>query len=125
MGRKLQPGVDKISEAWVKKEVKLLLAPYKNLYYWMPQASMFGESGQHDFSICQGGLLWTIETKAGKNKPTENQIRFADDIHKAGGISLLINEYHLNLIVPVAYYINTQGKLPMHLGHDFTVFRKK
>ena len=112
-------------EAGVKKEVKRILKSYKpSLHWWMPSASMYGVSGQHDFIICQHGLLWTIETKYGRNVPTDNQISFAEDIRQAGGLSLCINETNLNEVSRVASYINDHISFPSVWGHDFTQWRK-
>lgn len=122
MGRKKQPGVDKIDEDWVKKEVKLILAKWPNLFYDMPGATMYGASGRHDFLICQEGLFWTIETKAGNNPPTDNQIDYARDVARAGGMSLCINEHKLSDVEYAVMYINETGKLPP--GHNFEVYRK-
>lgn len=122
MGRKKRPGVDKISEDWVKAQVKLILGKWPNLFYDMPGATMYGASGRHDFVICQEGKFWTIETKAGKNPPTDNQIDYANDVAKAGGMSLCINEHTLGEVEYVVMYINETGKLPA--GHDFEVYRK-
>lgn len=122
MGRKLIPGVDKIDEDWVKKEVKAILDRFPELMWDMPPAAMYGNAGRHDFIICQRGFYWTIETKAGKRPPTDNQIDFANDVAKAGGISLCINEFKLGEVEYVAMYIQEKGKLPA--GHDFEVYRK-
>jgi hypothetical protein len=123
MGRKLRPGIDKIDEDWVKKEVKAILDPFKPSLKWdMPGATMYGASGRHDFIICQQGLFWTIETKAGKNKPTDNQIDYANDVAKAGGISILVNEWNLEAVAYVAEFVRANGSLPP--GHDFEEYRK-
>lgn len=122
MGRKLVPGVDKIDEDWVKAQVKLTLKRFPDLHYYMPVAGVYGKSGTHDFIICQRGLFWTIETKAGSNKPTDNQIDFANDIAKAGGISLCINEHTVAEVEYVGTFVESHGKLPA--GHNFEVFRK-
>lgn len=130
MGRNLIPGIDKIKEDWVKKEVKRILKEFKErykvseMYWWMPQASMYGESGQHDFSIVLRGLYWSIETKAGKNIPTENQIRFATEISSAGGISLCVNEFNLNEVSDVLSVMQEIRRIPDWMGHDFTKYRK-
>jgi hypothetical protein len=124
MGRPLQPGVDKIPESWVKDKVKDILDHYDELHWDMPPASEFGTAGRHDFTICQNGCFWTIETKAGKNKPTELQINYAVDIAKAGGISLKINELNLDEVRKVCAYIHTMHRIPVHMAHDFTRWRK-
>ena len=125
MGRKLQPGIDKISEGWVKSQIKDILKLYEPELKWdMPPASEFGNAGRHDFTICQNGLFWTIETKAGKNKPTELQINYALDIVAAGGICLCVNEFNLQDVRNVCAYINNMRRLPVHMNHDFTRYRR-
>lgn len=124
MGRGFVPGVDKIPESWVKDKVKDILNQFKSLKWDMPPASEFGNAGRHDFVICQRGLFWTIETKAGSNKPTELQVNYAIDIWEAGGMSLCINELNYSLVLEVTSYIAEHGMLPYHLAHDFTVYRK-
>lgn len=131
MGRKLVPGVDEIDEAWVKKEIKLILEPYEWLHTWMPPAGMWGNNGQHDFLNCQIGLFWTIEAKAGDNGPTAGQIKFAREIQNAGGFCLCVNEFNLRHVKRLADYINKNNSLPqvphMHheLNHDFEAWTPK
>lgn len=124
MGRKLQPGVDKIPESWVKDQVKAILDRYPMLHWDMPPASEFGTAGRHDFTVCQHGCFWTIETKAGKNKPTELQINYAVDITGAGGICLLINEFNIDEVRRVCAYIECMHRLPYHMSHDFLRYRR-
>lgn len=124
MGKKKVPGVDVINESWVKKEIKLILAKSPNIMVDMPAANVFGTIGRHDFVMCHKGLFWSIEAKAGANTPTENQIDYALKVEKAGGISLMINEYNLDEAEAVARYIDDWGLLPAHLAHDFRVWRK-
>lgn len=101
MGRRLIPGVDKISEDWVKKQVKERLDRFA-LKWDMPPATMYGNAGRHDFIICQQGYFWTIETKAGYNKPSSLQIGYADDIIDAGGHCYLINEFNYIRVTEIA-----------------------
>ena len=121
----------KITEEWVKKEVKKILNQYKpRLHWWMPAAGMYGVSGQHDFLICQDGMFWSIETKCGNNIPTDNQITFALAIKKAGGFSLMINEKNIDEVKRIAEYLNRIGTAmewgegETNLGHDFSIWRK-
>lgn len=119
MGRKLRPGIDKIGEDWVKKEVKAILESFDLLMYDMPPAAMYGKTGRHDFIICQRGLFWTIETKAGANTPTPNQIRFAREVADACGMSIWFNEEGIELARKVAQYVDTWNELPTHLASTF------
>jgi hypothetical protein len=123
MGRALQPGVDKIKEEWVKDKVKDILKKYKRIKVDMPPAAMYGSAGRHDFIMCQRGLFWTVETKAGKNGPTDLQISYAEDIQSSGGICLVINEFNYTEVDSVACHIDVYGELPYHLNHDFRNYK--
>lgn len=125
MGRRLQPGIDKIEESWVKAKVKDILKNYKNIKVDMPPAAIYGTAGRHDFIICQRGCFWTIETKSNGNKPTELQISYASDIKSAGGISLVIDEYNFLEVDTVACYIDFMGSLPYHLNHNFREYKPR
>lgn len=114
-----KPGDPRIKEGWVKDKVKKELKKFPNIMVDMPASNMHGKSGRHDFLICQKGLYWTIETKAGRNKPTANQIRFAEETKFAGGISLLVNEFNLKDVTSVARYVDTNEALPYEKATDF------
>ena len=109
----------------VKAEVKKLLKPFHSeLHWWMPGATMYGRAGQHDFMVVQRGLLWTIETKFGDNKPSANQVNFALDVTRAGGLSLCIWEINLWQVQMTADYISSMHCLPYHYAHDFQELEK-
>lgn len=84
-------------EGKVKKRVKEILAQV-GAYYAMPMGTGFGNSGVPDFLICKGGLFYGIECKAGGNKPTALQLKNLDDIRKAGGIALVIDETNVETL---------------------------
>ena len=78
-------------EGRVKAKVKVIL---KELfaYYTMPVTGGFGTSGAPDFLVCLNGRFVGIECKAGKSKPTALQEKNLNDIKRAGGEALVINE---------------------------------
>ena len=78
-------------EAKVKAKVKKVLNDV-GAYYAMPMGTGFGNSGVPDFLVCCNGRFYAIECKANGNKPTALQLKHLDDIRKAGGIALLIDE---------------------------------
>ena len=78
-------------EAKVKKKVKEILKSM-GAYYAMPVATGFASSGVPDFVVCCKGKFYGIECKANGNKPTALQLKHLDDIRKAGGIALVIDE---------------------------------
>jgi len=85
----------KTPEGKVKDAVKKILKEY-NAYYAMPMGTGYGNSGVPDFLVCYNGVFIGIETKAGTNTPTALQIKNLNDINKAGGISLVINETNIH-----------------------------
>lgn len=84
-------------ESKVKKRVKEILAQV-GAYYAMPMGTGFGNSGVPDFLVCKSGLFYGIECKAGGNKPTALQLKNLDDIRKAGGIALVIDETNVETL---------------------------
>lgn len=85
-----------VNEAWVKKEVRKILRLYTGLYYYMPQAGMYGTVGLPDFILCYKGQFIGIETKANGNTPTEIQQACHAQIRKAGGRVMVIDEHNLD-----------------------------
>jgi pantoate kinase len=84
-------------EGKVKKRVKGILTQV-GAYYAMPMGTGFGNSGVPDFLVCKQGLFYGIECKAGGNKPTALQLKNLDDIRKAGGIALVIDETNVETL---------------------------
>ena len=96
-------------EGKVKKKIDAILKPYKasgQLWYTKTAGSMFGTNGVPDYVCCirnnrlteRGGFehrFFTIEAKAGAGKPTALQNAQMDDIERAGGVCLVINETNL------------------------------
>ena len=78
-------------EAKVKARVRRILNDF-GVYYTMPVTGGYGNSGVPDFIACFKGRFYGIECKAGGNKPTALQLKNLDDIRKAGGIALVIDE---------------------------------
>lgn len=82
------------NEADVKKHVKEILKS-SDIWYFMPQAGKFGTIGIPDFICCKKGRFIGIETKYGHNKPTDIQFARMEEIHKAGGCTMVVNETNL------------------------------
>lgn len=76
--------------------VKLLKA--NDVYYFFPATGGFGRSGVPDIICCLKGRFVAIECKANGNKPTELQLRELHKIHKAGGITFVVDENGINLV---------------------------
>jgi hypothetical protein len=78
-------------ESKVKAKVKKILLDL-GAYWSMPVTGGYGNSGVPDFLVCHKGRFYGIECKANGGKPTALQLKHLDDIRKAGGIALLIDE---------------------------------
>lgn len=87
-------------EAKVKKAVTKILKD-RGAYYFTPVTGGFGASGVPDIVACFHGKFIGIECKAGNNKPTALQQKNLDDIEKAGGVALVINERNLDNLVGI------------------------
>ena len=104
-------------EGRVKKRVKEILNEL-GAYYTMPMGTGFSSSGAPDFIICIAGLFYGIECKANGGKPTALQLKHLDDIRKAGGIALVIDETNLvNLRKELLNYVEESKNLvPSEVG---------
>ena len=78
-------------EAKVKKVVTMQLQA-RGAYYFFPVTGGYGRSGVPDIIGCLHGVFFGIECKAGKNKPTALQWKNINDINKAGGYAIVVNE---------------------------------
>ena len=84
-------------EAKVKAKVRKLLQEV-GAYYAMPLTGGYGNSGVPDFLICKDGKFYGIECKANGGKPTALQLKHHDDIRKAGGIALIVDETNVETL---------------------------
>lgn len=82
-------------EGKVKARVKKILAEL-GAYYTMPVTGGYGNSGVPDFVVCMEGRFYAIECKANGGKPTALQLKNHDDIRKAGGVALVIDETNVD-----------------------------
>ena len=82
----------KVKQA-VTKQIKALGA-----YYFYPVTGGFGASGVPDIVGCYRGKFFGIECKAGKNKPTDLQLKNLSAIAAEGGLSLVVNEDNMNSV---------------------------
>lgn len=84
-------------ERKVKDKVTAVLRE-RGAYYFFPPANGFGRAGIPDIVGCYLGQFIAIECKAGKNTATRLQLREIDNIIKAGGVALVVNEHNINEI---------------------------
>lgn len=78
-------------EAKVKKVVTRQLKE-RGAYYFYAATGGYGKSGVPDIIGCYDGLFFGIECKAGKNKTTALQDKNIEEINKAGGYAIVVNE---------------------------------
>lgn len=99
----------KITEAWVKDQIKKLLKEF-GVYYFMPNMNGYGRAGVPDFVCCFKGLFIGIEAKAGSNGVSALQQLELSRIHNAQGIALVINETALDHLRAVLVKLNSLSK---------------
>lgn len=75
----------------VKEKIKKILKQ-RGAFYFMPAGTPFGTAGVSDFVGCYRGRFFSIEAKAGDNKPTGLQLKFMVQVQQVGGISIWVNE---------------------------------
>ena len=84
-------------EAKVKATIVKLLKAH-DVYYFFPATGGYGRSGVPDIICCLKGRFVAIECKANGNKPTELQLRELHKIHKANGITMVVDEDGIQLV---------------------------
>lgn len=107
--------MDKVKESWVKGEVKKILKS-KGVWYFMPNMNGLGRAGIPDFICSVGGALLGIETKAGKNKPTDLQLNEIHAIQDSGGFAVVVNERSLDVLPDLIDSILQLRKADGHIG---------
>lgn len=75
----------------VKAKVRAVLKTY-GVYHFMPATYGYGVSGTPDIICCTHGRFMGIEVKAGKNNPTNLQLKALNDIAAHGGVAVIVNE---------------------------------
>jgi Holliday junction resolvase len=93
-------------EAKVKKVVTKQLKQL-GAFYFYPVTGGWGRGGIPDIIGCYKGHFFGIECKAGKNAPTFLQFKSLQDIRKAGGLSLIVNENNMTDVSNVLNGIDT------------------
>jgi Holliday junction resolvase len=78
-------------EGKVKAKVTKILRE-EGVYYFFPATHGYGRSGVPDIVCCVAGKFLGIECKAGKNKPTALQVHEIEQIRRAGGMAVVVNE---------------------------------
>jgi hypothetical protein len=81
-------------ESKVKEKIKKILKA-NSIWYYMPVSMGMGQHGIPDFLCCLNGRLFTIEAKAGTNKPTALQEIQMSRLREAGAHTFVINEANI------------------------------
>jgi len=85
-------------EGAVKDKVVAILKD-EGAYYFFPATHGYGRSGVPDIIACvPGGVFLAIECKAGRNKPTELQVREIEAIRRCGGHAVVVNEENWDMV---------------------------
>lgn len=84
-------------EAKVKAKIKAILKEH-GVYYAMPIGTGYGNSGVPDFLCCVNGQFLAIEAKAGKNQATALQLKNLQEIRRAGGFGIVVNEENIPVL---------------------------
>lgn len=87
----------KTPEAKVKAQVVAQLREL-GAYYFYPVTSGYGSSGVPDIVGCFNGHFFAIECKAGRNKPTDLQLKNIREIQNCGGLAAVINEENVDTV---------------------------
>lgn len=82
-------------EAKVKKKISALLRKH-GVWYTMPIQRGFTKPGVPDYLCLLHGMFFTIEAKAGTNKPTQAQLNEMQAIRDNGGFTFVVNETNLS-----------------------------
>ncbi len=84
-------------EKKVKDKVVAILKA-EGVYYFFPATHGYGRSGVPDIVACVNGFFFAIECKAGTNKPTALQVRELENIRRAGGCAVVVNEENWDMV---------------------------
>lgn len=92
-------------EKGVKRVVRRVLNK-AGVYTFMPPAQAYGKSGISDIIAIKYGKAVFIETKFKYNKPSDNQIRFGDEVESHGAVFVVINERNMldRLVSTIVYF---------------------
>ena len=94
-------------EKGVKRVVRRVLDKAK-AYTFMPPAQAYGKAGISDIIAIKYGKAVFIETKYRYNKPSENQLRFGDEVEKHGAVFVVINERNIcDRLTSLLIYLET------------------
>ena len=83
------------NESDVKDDIKKILDKH-GVWYFMPSMNGYGRAGIPDFICCVKGNFMAIEAKFGRGKASAHQARELADIQMNEGISMIIDEHHID-----------------------------
>lgn len=94
----VKKAIDKILKAYEFVNLPLGSFPqgfprlYRALWWYKPQAGIYGRSGIPDYVGCLAGKMFGIEAKAGDNPLTVLQMKAFRDIQDAGGCTFVVRD---------------------------------
>jgi Holliday junction resolvase len=95
-------------EGRIKAKVTKILRE-EGVYYFFPATHGYGRSGVPDIVCCVAGKFLGIECKAGKNKPTALQVHEIEQIRRAGGAAVVVNEDNWDLVREIIRKLKGDG----------------
>ena len=93
-------------EGKVKAQVKNLLKTH-NVWYFSPIP--WGNRGVPDIVCVLKGQALFVETKAGRGKVTPLQALCMEEIRKAGGIAVVVNENNIDQLHDLLHQLGAEG----------------
>lgn len=96
-------------ERAVKRRVTVLLKA-RGAYFFYPVTGGYGMSGVPDIVACFHGYFIAIECKAGKNTTTALQRKNIDEIMRAGGVALVVNENNVEDVTRILDGLSPRNK---------------
>lgn len=99
-------------ESLVKKKVVAILKQY-GAYFFYPVTGGYGRSGVPDIVCCWRGRFIGIECKAKGGTVTQLQMKNLNEITDKGGISLIVDDTGLGILIMLMETWDTSG-LPKH-----------
>lgn len=112
-------------ESKVKDKIKAICKA-RGVYYAMPVMGGMASNGTPDFLLCYKGVFVAIEAKAGKGKATPLQLVRLNEIVKAGGIAVIINENNITSFSEILDNVdNGYAEVVLDENFQLVAFAKK
>lgn len=83
-----------VPEKDVKRDIRSLFNKY-DVSFFMPIGGPYARPGVSDFIGCCQGTMLAVEAKATGKKPSAVQKDYLEEVIKAGGIALVVDDTNL------------------------------